>query len=207
MDVPNRSQGRFVSGRSWTSLRRSLALLAWILAWTLVFSTTDFYTICLFHIDRYSWFQDYRNIMGLTASWISPPSFALAENVYFVWLNLFDPNRTMREWAWYVGNPANPDGQWNFVWGAPHGWSKYPVLKWYGLWAIPSLLWFVAIDRLILSRAQTAALQPLRANRFNRFTSMLLDNVGLGPRAAASMSKAVLRMLRQVSPGSRDPHR
>lgn len=120
-------------------------LFTWVIAWTVVFSAIDFWTIKLFHVEDAHWFQDYRAVMRYGASWASPPSFALAENTYFVWMQAFDRRRTMHEWEWYSGNPANPDGHWNFVWGDPYGWIKFPVWKWYLLWSIPTAAWFLGL--------------------------------------------------------------
>ena len=144
-----------VSRRSYRDSYRSLfpILLAWMFAWTLVFSAIDFWTIRLFQVDKAASFQDYRAVMRYGVSWASPLSFALAENTYFVWLNLFDPQYTMHEWDWYTGNPANPDGHWNFVWGGAQGWTKFPMWKWYLLWLIPTMPWLVgfgfAIHRVL----------------------------------------------------------
>ena len=63
-------------------------------------------------------------------AWVSPPSFALAENAYFLWMNTYDGGYTMHEWHFYKGNPWNPDGKFNFVWarGAWSGRGGRPAL-------------------------------------------------------------------------------
>ncbi len=76
-----------------------IGLLLWILGWTVIFSAIDFWSIKLYDICNDSWFEDYRAAMRYGAAWISPPSFALAENAYFVWMNVYDTPHAMHEWA------------------------------------------------------------------------------------------------------------
>jgi hypothetical protein len=105
-----------------------------------------------------SWFQGYRAVMRYGASWVSPPSFALAENAYFVWMNMYDPDYQMHEWAWYSGNPTNPDGDFNFVWGDGNdGWIKFPMKEWYMAWLFPTGLWFLLLT--FISKRKKAAVQ------------------------------------------------
>ncbi len=128
-------------------------MLGWIALWTIIFSGVDFWTIKLFDVCHYSWFEEYRAVMRFGVSWISPPSFALAENAYFLWVNAFDPHYTMHEWEFYTGNPANPDGHFNFVWGDDHGgWMKFPMAAWYGGWLLPSVPWFIMVGLFLSGR-------------------------------------------------------
>ncbi len=121
-------------------------LLAWVLGWTVIFSAIDFWTIKLYDIPHYSWFEPYRAVMRYGVSWVSPPSFALAENAYFVWMNVYDQNYRMHEWEWYSGNPFNPDGYYNFVWGnGSGGWMRFPMKDWYGIWLLPTVPWLLGI--------------------------------------------------------------
>ncbi len=125
----------------WLSL-----LLLWIALWTFLFSALDFWTIKLFDICNWPIFESYRSIMRYGVSWVSPPSFALAENVYFFWVNGFDQERTMHEWEFYSGQPFNPDGDYNFVWGDNHGgWMRFPMSIWYSGWLVPSILWLLGL--------------------------------------------------------------
>ena len=137
--------------RKFQSDRTLSILFAWVVAWTVIFSGIDFWTIKLNHVDEWDGFHDYRAVMRYGASWASPLSFALAENTYFVWMDLFDPRRTMHEWDWYSGNPLNPDGYWNFVWGGEHGWVRFSMWKWYVLWLIPTVPWLIGV-RFIMHR-------------------------------------------------------
>ncbi len=134
-----------------------MLLLAWILVWTVVFSAVDFWSIKLYDVCNSSWFQNYRAVMRYGASWVSPASFALAENAYFVWMNVYDRNYRMHEWDWYSGNPVNPDGYYNFVWGdGKGGWVRFPMKEWYGAWLLPTGLWLVLLT-FISRRKQAAA--------------------------------------------------
>ncbi len=134
------------------------AILGWFLAWTVIFSAIDFWTIKLYDVPHYSWFEDYRAVMRYGASWVSPPSFALAENAYFVWVNMFDQHYHMHEWEFYSGNPINPDGRFNFVWGDGNGgWIKFPMITWYAGWLVPTLAW-LAVVLLFLYKKRRAVL-------------------------------------------------
>ncbi len=127
-------------------------MLAWIAGWTVLFSGLDFWTIKLYDICNLPWFQTYRSIMRYGVSWVAPPSFALAENAYFLWVNAFDGERTMHEWDFYTGNPVNPDGDYNFVWGNNSGgWTKFPMKVWYSGWLLPTIPW-LALFLLLLER-------------------------------------------------------
>ncbi|MGB8644054.1 MAG: hypothetical protein WCF84_02365 [Anaerolineae bacterium] len=136
-------------------MRRFLATLAlWIVGWTLLFSLCDFASIKVFRAYEYTWFQDYRRAMNDQAAWISPLSFALAENVYFVWVNVFDAARTMHEWDFYSGNPLNPDGKGNFVWGDGRGgWYAYPMTRWYEEWLRRAATWLGVVLAVAGSRS------------------------------------------------------
>jgi hypothetical protein len=121
-------------------------VLIWILAWTVIFSGLDFWSIKIYGVQQYSWFQPYRVATEVGGSVVCPASLALAENVYFIWLNVFDTDRTLHEWEWYTGNPVNPDGSFDFIWGdGQGGWIKYPMWKWYGIWLPITLAWFAAL--------------------------------------------------------------
>lgn len=136
--------------------RWSILLGIWIVAWTIIFSGIDFWTIKLFDVCNRPWFNNYRSVMRYGVSWISPPSFALAENTYFIWVNLFDWNYQMHEWDFYTGNPINPDGHYNFVWGDNHGgWVKFPMIDWYSGWLMPTIPWLV-IFTLLFARLRWA---------------------------------------------------
>ncbi len=142
--------GRPGQGFAWpflsSLLSRFMLLLAWILTWTIIFSAVDFWSIKLYDVCNSSWFQDYRAAMRYGASWVSPASFALAENAYFVWMNVYDRDYRMHEWDWYSGNPVNPDGNYNFVWGDGNGgWVRFPMKEWYGAWSVPTGLWLVLL--------------------------------------------------------------
>ncbi len=135
----------------WLSL-----LLLWIAAWTFLFSALDFWTIKLYDAGNWPWFQQYRAVMRYGVAWVSPPSFALAENAYFLWVNTYDQGYTMHEWDFYKGNPFNPDGRFNFVWGDSHGgWMKFPMSEWYSGWLIPTIPWFVIVT-LVFGRRRYA---------------------------------------------------
>jgi hypothetical protein len=134
-------------------------ILTWILAWTIIFSAIDFWSIKLFQVQEYNWFESYRAGMRYGAAFVSPPSFALAENTYFVWMNLFDPGFKMHEWEWYSGNPANPDGYFNFVWGDGRGhWVRFSMKEWYGRWMIPSTIWLGVITLVFVRRRRRSRL-------------------------------------------------
>ncbi len=147
------------AGRSLPSsfMSRLMLLLAWILAWTVIFSAVDFWSIKLYDVCNLSWFQAYRAVMRYGVSWVAPPSFALAENAYFVWMNMYDPDYQMHEWAWYSGNPSNPDGHFNFVWGDGRGgWTKFSMKEWYAVWLFPTALWLFLI--ILVSKRKQAHL-------------------------------------------------
>src|SRR5437588_6467517 len=80
-------------------------LVGWISLWLILFSAMDFWGIRLWQIERAPWFGDYRTAMYEYISWISPASFGLAENAYFIWVNLIDADRQNWEWTFYTGNP------------------------------------------------------------------------------------------------------
>lgn len=142
-------------------------ILTWVFAWTIIFSAIDFWSIRLFEVQDYRWFEEYRAAMRYGASWLSPPSFALAENAYFVWMNVYDRQYRMHEWEWYTGDPANPDGYFNFVWGDGTGkWVRFPMKVWYGIWLIPSALWFGAV---------TLAFVKWRRDRANIYSPVIAD--------------------------------
>ncbi len=131
---------------SWKAVRTLFLLLlflvTWVIGWTGIFSAIDFWTIKLRSVEHWRYFFQYRGVMANIVAWVSPPSFGLAENAYFYWLNSFDPHYQMHEWAWYSGNPVNPDGDYNFVWGDGKGnWVKYPMVDWYARWGIQTLVW------------------------------------------------------------------
>ncbi len=152
------NQARVNSGQRWRAFTRLpfktssaflLVWVSWIVVWIVLFSALDFWSIKLYHVCHARWFQEYRAAMRYGASWLSPPSFALAENAYFVWLNLYDPQHQMHEWEWFSGNPVNPDGHFNFVWGDGHGgWVKFPMKAWYEGWAFQTATWLVGITFL-----------------------------------------------------------
>ncbi len=171
----NQSSFRLNRTRAGLGRNRSASILAiltppvviWVVAWTIIFSAIDFWSIRLYQVEQYHWFQEYRAAMRYGASWLSPPSFALAENAYFVWMNMYDRHYKMHEWAWYTGDPVNPDGYFNFVWGDGRGrWVKFPMKVWYGLWSIPSALWFGGVK---------LASVKLRRNRAMRFSRVIAD--------------------------------
>ncbi len=130
-----------------TPFRWLTVLLLWIAAWTFLFSALDFWTIKLWDVCNWPGFQEYRSVMRYGVSWVSPPSFALAENTYFFWVNTYDRGYTMHEWDFYKGDPFNPDGKYNFVWGDPNtgGWVKFPMSQWYSGWAVPSAIWLIIV--------------------------------------------------------------
>jgi hypothetical protein len=158
-----------------------LFLLAWVAAWTVIFSGVDFWSIRLYQVCHYDWFGTYRSITRGFASFVSPASFALAENAYFIWMDMYDPRRTMHEWAWYSGDPVNPDGEFNFVWGTSSGgWAKYPMSEWYAQWSLLTFLWLAAVY-LGFSRRRNrfkGKLQPSSPPRASH-------GIGLGIRDAA----------------------
>ncbi len=116
------------------------------MAWTIIFSGLDFWTIKLYDVPHYSWFEDYRATVRYSATLISPASFALAENAYFIWMNVYDHQYDMHEWEWYTGNPVNPDGYYNFVWGNGRGgWMRFPMKEWYATWMLITFIWFAVV--------------------------------------------------------------
>ena len=138
-------------------LQWAAALLIWIIAWTVIFSAVDFWSIKLYDVPRYSWFESYRATMRYGATLVSPASFALAENAYFVWMNMYDRSYHMHEWEWYTGNPTNPDGYYNFVWGDGRGgWTKFPMKYWYGAWLLITLAWLAITASVIKWRYHRA---------------------------------------------------
>ncbi len=153
-------QARTATRPSASSNRRPLAvllpaslLLFWVVAWTVLFSALDFWSIKLYDVCNAPWFQQYRAIMRYGVSWVSPPSFALAENAYFVWVNMYDRDYRMHEWEWYTGNPVNPDGYYNFVWGTDTGgWMRFPMKEWYGGWLVPTIPWLFGVSFIFLRR-------------------------------------------------------
>jgi hypothetical protein len=140
-------------------------LMVWVVAWTIVFSAIDFWSIKVLEVQDYRWFQPYRATMRYFASWVSPPSFALAENAYFIWMNVYDRQYKMHEWEWYSGNPVNPDGDFNFVWGDGKGkWVKFSMKEWYGLWLIPSTVWLGLVTLFLIRRGWQSRLQPVQSD-------------------------------------------
>jgi len=126
-------------------------LVLWIMTWTVIFSAVDFWTIKLYNVPQYSWFENYRAAMRYGATLVSPASFALAENAYFIWMNVYDRNYRMHEWEWYTGNPTNPDGYYNFVWGDGRGgWMKFPMKYWYAAWLLVTLAWLTVISSVAI---------------------------------------------------------
>jgi hypothetical protein len=142
------------------SLGRWLALLAvWILTWTVIFSALDFWTIKIYNVPRYRWFEEYRTAVRYSAVLISPASFALAENAYFVWMNTYDPHYHMHEWEWYTGDPVNPDGYYNFVWGnGQGGWVRFPMKIWYGGWLLITVPWLAVVSLVFFKWPRASAL-------------------------------------------------
>ena len=117
-------------------------LVGWIGLWLLLFSAMDFWGIRLWQIERAPWFGGYRTAMYEYVSWISPASFGLAENAYFVWINLFDAERQNWEWTFYTGNPLNPDGDYKFVYGDG---ARYEMWRWYRHWLKNFVPWLAAL--------------------------------------------------------------
>lgn len=134
-------------------------LAIWIVAWTLFFSTLDFWAIRQWKMEQHVWFMDYRTAMYEYVSWISPASFGLAENVYFLWLNLFDRDQQNWEWTFYSGNPFNPDGDYNFVYGSG---DRYPMWRWYRHWLKNFVPWLALIVAYRNRRKIAARLKRLR---------------------------------------------
>lgn len=154
------NQVNSISRSSAARNRRQLAwllpvtvVLVWVVGWTVIFSALDFWSIKLYDVCHASWFQQYRAIMRYGVSWISPPSFALAENAYFIWMNMYDRDYRMYEWEWYSGNPINPDGHYNFVWGTSDGgWMRFPMKEWYGGWLLATIPWLLGVAVIFLRR-------------------------------------------------------
>jgi hypothetical protein len=117
-------------------------LLVWFGLWVIVFSGMDYWGIRVWQIQRADWFTTYRTAMYEYISWLSPASFGVAENAYFVWLDVFDGQKQNWEWTFYTGNPINPDGAYNFVYGDG---ARYEMWRWYRHWLKNFLPWLGAI--------------------------------------------------------------
>lgn len=141
--------------RQWLPTFRGVGplIILWILTWTVIFSAVDFWSIKIYEVEKYSWFGASRAAIEVGGSLVSPASLAFAENAYFVWMNAFDGDHAMHEWEWYNGDPVNPDGSFNFVWGdGQGGWMKYPMWEWYGVWLLITSAWFAGLARVRLRR-------------------------------------------------------
>lgn len=146
------------SYRGWATL-----LVTWVLTWTILFSGLDFWTLKLYDVSHYHWFETYRSAVRYSATIISPASFAFAENAYFIWMNMYDRDYGMHEWAWYTGDPVNPDGYYNFVWGNGRGgWMRFPMKEWYGVWLLITLVWLSIVSLVFVKWRQRVGRKQAR---------------------------------------------
>lgn len=122
-------------------LSAALVLLCSVIVLAFAFAAFDYYTITRAHWHLLPWFSAYRAFFGNVLSWLSPLSFALAENLYYL---LGDWFGWPAEWGtgWYSGQWWNPDGHWRFIWG---GGVYYPMWDWYAQHALRACLWAGAL--------------------------------------------------------------
>lgn len=126
-----------------------LKLLAAIILVGFVFASLDYVSIMKWNWTNYTWFHSYRWMMEDVVSWLSPLSFGLAENLFYILANLFGKPY---DWAYnapnYTGMWWNPTGDWQFIWGA----DRYPMLNWYVDYLSRSAVWLLAVYGLAAHR-------------------------------------------------------
>lgn len=95
-------------------------------------------------------FGAWSNVRTVAALVLCPPCGALAENYYYVLMEIEageEEQAAVLKGKPYTHNPINPHGDFSFYWGQGEGreWRRVSMLSFYLWWLPYTVLWFIAI--------------------------------------------------------------
>jgi len=131
-------------------------LLIYIVLMTWVLTLMDWRPI---HYAWWHWGQyptyaqnNWMNIRFLTGMVLCPPCMPLAENYYYVMLDVEAGTKEQQDVlpVKYNHNPINPHGDWAFYWGQGQGqpWRKVSMLSLYLWWVPYSVIWYLVTKKI-----------------------------------------------------------
>lgn len=127
-------------------------LLVYIVLMTWLFARMDWNPIhyAWWHYGDYpayaqNW-QTWGNVRLWAARILCPPCGALAENYYYVLMEVEagDEEQASVLQEEYSHNPINPHGDWSFYWGQGDGqpWRRVSMLSFYLYWLPYTIIWW-----------------------------------------------------------------
>ena len=105
-----------------------------------------------YRVEEEAW----SNVRMWTARIVCPPCGALAENYYYVLMEV-EAGEEEQSAVLPVGhnhNPINPHGDWAFRWGQGEGraWRRVSMLSFYLYWLPYTVIWWIFVKDLFYLR-------------------------------------------------------